>query len=94
MKKQLLPIRSPQNAVHIVTQDRILKRLAVTHIHGDDTLHVEIVDQQIGCRIGRARFGIGFRLESIVEIRQIAKKEEIPDSAFIETIKGDFVAIG
>ena len=94
VKKQLLAISGPGDAVHIMAQHGILEGLAIARINRDGAFAGEIVNQQVGDGIGRARLGIGFNFQMIVEVGQIAEQIKIAHAAFIKAIKCDLIAIG
>src|SRR5262249_33781954 len=76
-----------------MTDDGIPERLSVPHIDPSGFLSLEVVDEQVGDWIGRARFRIGLDVHFALELGLIELQKVIRNGTLIEAIEGDFLAV-
>src|SRR5215475_7631146 len=77
-----------------MADDGIPEGLSVAHVNLNGLLRLEVVDEQIGDRVGRARLRIGLDIHPALELGLIELQEVIRNGTLIETIKGDLLAVG
>src|SRR5262249_55636704 len=91
--EQFPSVRRPQDVIDVMADDGISERLSFAHINLSGFLSFQVVDEQIGDWIGRARFRIGLDVHSALELGLIELQEVIRYGTLVEAIESDLLAV-